>query len=88
MTTAYRQESDPIEVQPTGSNDGERSEVGMRISPEVVLFVGGVVLTVALFAVFIPFFMRIWREDAASRGRRVSRTSDAPSIKQDGSDTP
>lgn len=45
---------------------GQRSEVGMRISPEVVLLFGGTLLTVALFAVFIPFFIRMWREDAAA----------------------
>jgi len=69
MTIARVQESDPIEVQPASGKDGQRSEVGMRISPEVVLFVGGAVLTVALFAVFIPFLMRVSREDAATRGR-------------------
>ena len=44
-----------------------KAEVGMRISPEVVLFVGAAVLTVALFAVFTPFMVRIWRTDAAAR---------------------
>lgn len=44
-----------------------KAEVGMRLSPEVVLFVGAVVLTVALVAVFAPFMARIWRTDATSR---------------------
>ena len=44
-----------------------RTEVGMRISPEIVLFVGGAVLTVALAAVLVPFMVRIWRADRASR---------------------
>ena len=44
-----------------------KAEVGMRFSPEVVLFVGAMVLTVLLFAVFTPFMVRIWRNDAASR---------------------
>ena len=52
---------------------GERSEVGMRISPEVVLLVGGTILTIALFAVFVPFLMRVWREDAAVRGAKAGR---------------
>ena len=45
----------------------------MRISPEVVLFVGAVVLTVALIAVFTPFLVRIWRDDAVTRGNGASR---------------
>jgi hypothetical protein len=52
---------------------GERSEVGMRISPEVVLLVGGTILTIALFAVFVPFLMRVWREDAAVRSAKADR---------------
>ncbi len=52
---------------------GERSEVGMRISPEVVLLVGGTILTIALFAVFVPFLMRVWREDAAVRSAKAGR---------------
>jgi hypothetical protein len=39
----------------------------MRVTPEVMLFVGGAVLTVALFAVFIPFCVKVWREDSARR---------------------
>jgi hypothetical protein len=39
----------------------------------VVLFVGAVVLTVALFAVFTPFLVRIWRDDAVTRGNGASR---------------
>jgi hypothetical protein len=52
---------------------GERSEVGMRISPEGVLLVGGTILTMALFAVFVPFLMRVWREDAAVRSAKADR---------------
>ena len=44
-----------------------KAEVGMRFSPEVVLFVGAMLLTVLLFAVFTPFMVRIWRSDSASR---------------------
>ena len=73
MIAAYRQESDPIETMPVTGKDGQRSEVGMRISPEVVLFVGAVVLTVALIAVFTPFLVRIWRDDAVTRGNGASR---------------
>ena len=73
MIAAYLQESDPIETTPVTGKDGQRSEVGMRISPEVVLFVGAVVLTVALIAVFTPFLVRIWRDDAVTRGNGASR---------------
>ena len=73
MTATYLQESDPIETVPVTGKDGQRSEVGMRISPEVVLFVGAVVLTVALIAVFTPFLVRIWRDDAVTRGNGASR---------------
>ena len=45
----------------------------MRISPEVVLLVGGTILTIALFAVFVPFLMRVWREDAAVRSAKAGR---------------
>jgi hypothetical protein len=31
------------------------------------------VLTVALIAVFTPFLVRIWRDDAATRGNGASR---------------
>ena len=50
--------------------DGTRDEVGLRISPEAVLFVGGSVLTVALLAVFVPFMVRAWRADSAQRAAR------------------
>jgi hypothetical protein len=51
------------------TDDGAvRDEVGMQASPETVLLIGGLLLTVVLFAVFIPFLARIWREDAARRG--------------------
>ena len=73
MIAAYLQESDPIETTPVTGKDGQRSEVGMRISPEVVLFVGAVLLTVALIAVFTPFLVRIWRDDAVTRGNGASR---------------
>ena len=57
-----------------GPQTGSRGEVGMRVSPEVVLLIGGAVLTVALFAVFIPFLAKIWREDSADReGRAQAR---------------
>jgi len=52
----------------TGDDGAVRDEVGMQASPETVLLVGGALLTVALFAVFIPFLARIWREDAPHRG--------------------
>lgn len=55
---------------PDGPPPGSREEVGMRVSPEVVLFVGGAVLTVAVLAVFVPFMVRAWREDAARRTHR------------------
>ena len=73
MIAAYLQESDPSETTPVTGKDGQRSEVGMRISPEVVLFLGAVVLTVALIAVFTPFLVRIWRDDAVTRGNGASR---------------
>ena len=73
MIAAYLQESDPIETTPVTGKDGQRSEVGMRISPEVVLVVGAVLLTVALIAVFTPFLVRIWRDDAVTRGNGASR---------------
>lgn len=52
---------------------GSRQEVGMRVSPEVALFVGGTVLTVALCAIFVPFFVRVWKQDAAQRAQAASR---------------
>ena len=82
MTTAYLQESDPIETAPVTGKDGQRSEVGMRISPEVVLFVGAVVLTVALFAVFTPFLLRVWRDDAVTRGNGASRDQQRAATEQ------
>ena len=77
-SVAMFQVSDTDPDSPAGgvSSDGrtgERSEVGMRISPEVVLLVGGTILTIALFAVFVPFLMRVWREDAAVRGAKAER---------------
>ena len=82
MTAAYLQESDPIETAPVTGKDGQRSEVGMRISPEVVLFVGAVVLTVALIAVFTPFLVRIWRDDAVTRGNGASRDQQRAATEQ------
>lgn len=72
------QVSDPDPESPaggvsSGGRTGERSEVGMRVSPEVVLLVGGTILTIALFAVFVPFLMRVWREDAAVRNAKSGR---------------
>lgn len=63
----------------TGTVEGEpgappagaaREEVGMRLSPETVLFVGGTLLTVVLLAVFVPFMARAWKADAAQRAGR------------------
>ena len=82
MIAAYRQESDPIETTPVTGKDGQRSEVGMRISPEVGLFVGAVVLTVALIAVFTPFLVRIWRDDAVTRGNGASRDQQRAATEQ------
>ena len=56
-----------VALQDPEPETGSRTEVGMRASPEVVLLVGGVVLTVALTAVIVPFLVRAWREDAARR---------------------
>ena len=56
-----------ITLQDPEPEAGSRTEVGMRASPEVVLLVGGAVLTVALTAVLVPFLVRAWREDAARR---------------------
>ena len=82
MIAAYLQESDPIETTPVTGKDGQRAEVGMRISPEVVLFVGAVVLTVALIAVFTPFLVRIWRDDAVTRGNGASRDQQRAATEQ------
>ena len=82
MIAAHLQESDPIETTTVTGKDGQRSEVGMRISPEVVLFVGAVVLTVALIAVFTPFLVRIWRDDAATRGNGASRDQQRAATEQ------
>ena len=82
MIAAYLQESDPIETTPVTGKDGQRSEVGMRISPEVVLFVGAVLLTVALIAVFTPFLVRIWRDDAVTRGNGASRDQQRAATEQ------
>ncbi len=70
---AIAQESQPDEPQA-----GSRPEVGMRMSPEVVLLIGGAVLTVALFAVFIPFLAKVWREDAPERNARARGKGGAP----------
>ena len=59
-------DGDPIEGVPS-ARGGVKPEAGMRITPEVMLFVGGAILTVALFAVFIPFCVKVWREDSARR---------------------
>jgi hypothetical protein len=60
-----------VEVDPGPAPvEGSRDEVGMRLSPEAVLFVGGTVLTVVLLAVFVPFMVRAWRSDAAQRAAR------------------
>lgn len=63
-TIAHALQSDAAEP-PVGS----REEVGMRVSPEVALFVGGLLLTVVLLAAFIPFMARIWKQDAPTRTR-------------------
>lgn len=55
-----------------------REEVGMRVSAEVVLFVGGAVLTAAVLAVFVPFMVRAWREDAARRAAKDRSRGRAP----------
>ena len=47
-----------------------REEVGMAWTADVVLLVGGVAVTILLLAVFIPFMVRIWREDAPTRRAR------------------
>ncbi len=54
----------------TPPQGGPREEVGMRLSPETVLFVGGTLLTVVLLAVFVPFMARAWKADAAQRAAR------------------
>ncbi len=66
MTAQSPADGDPIEGVPS-ARGGEKPESGMRVTPEVMLFVGGAVLTVALFAVFIPFCVKVWREDSARR---------------------
>jgi len=47
-----------------------REEVGMAWTADVVLLVGGGVVTILLLAVFVPFMVRIWREDAPTRRAR------------------
>ena len=47
-----------------------REEAGMAWTADVVLLVGGVAVTVLLLAVFVPFMVRIWREDAPTRRAR------------------
>ncbi|MFO0961960.1 MAG: hypothetical protein U0625_03530 [Phycisphaerales bacterium] len=47
-----------------------KEEQGMAFTPDVVLFIGAVVLTAALTVALVPFFRRILREDAAARGGR------------------
>lgn len=59
-------DGDPVEGV-SSARGGVKPEAGMRITPEFVLFVGGTILTVALFAVFIPFCVKVWREDSARR---------------------
>jgi hypothetical protein len=60
-----------VEVDPgPAPAEGTRDEVGMRLSPEAVLFIGGTVLTVVLLAVFVPFMARAWKSDAAQRAAR------------------
>jgi hypothetical protein len=60
-----------VEVDPgPAPAGGSRDEVGMRLSPEAVLFVGGTVLTVVLLAVFVPFMVRAWKADASQRAAR------------------
>ena len=55
-----------------------REEVGMRASAEVVLFVGGAVLTAAVLAVFVPFMVRAWREDAVRRAAKDRSRGHSP----------
>jgi hypothetical protein len=73
---------------PAEPETGTRDEVGMRISPEVVLLIGGTVLTVALLAVFIPFLARIWREDAAGRADAVRAARERSAAGRPGGDAP
>jgi len=73
---------------PAEPETGTRDEVGMRISPEVVLLIGGTVLTVALFAVFVPFLARIWREDAAGRADAVRAARERSAAGRSGGDAP
>jgi hypothetical protein len=73
---------------PAEPETGTRDEVGMRISPEVVLLIGGTVLTVALLAVFIPFLARIWREDAAGRADAVRAARERSAAGRSGGDAP
>lgn len=47
-----------------------RDEAGMAWTADAVLLVGGAVVTVLLLAVFVPFMVRIWREDAPTRRAR------------------
>lgn len=47
-----------------------REEAGMSWTADVVLLIGGVAITVLLLAVFVPFMVRIWREDAPTRRAR------------------
>jgi hypothetical protein len=42
----------------------------MSWTADVVLLIGGVAITVLLLAVFVPFMVRIWREDAPTRRAR------------------
>ncbi len=78
MTARAASEARALQAEPAEPAVGSREEVGMRISPEVSLFVGGLVLTVALLAVFIPFMARIWRQDAPSRARPQRPDGGAP----------
>jgi hypothetical protein len=67
---ATPQDGDPIEGVPAARGVAMKHEEGMRITPDVVLFGGAVVLTVVLTAVFVPFCVRIWREDSPGRRSR------------------
>ena len=67
---ASPQDGDPVEGVPAARGVGMKHEEGMRLTPDVVLFGGALVLTVILFAVFVPFCVRIWRQDSASRRAR------------------
>ncbi len=56
----------PAETVQEGTQEPKQEE-GMRLTPDVVLFLGAVALTVVLGAVLFPFLRRILREDDRAR---------------------